>query len=275
MFDPDLEWERDGQYFHYLTKWALALDRMTERTGSATFHLWARELLDVAHRAFTHVDQDGFRMVWKMSIDLSRALVASMGQHDPLDGYVACVDLDATARRRTIPAVPSLDAAESAFERMIDANALVTSDPLGVGGLLIDAVRLVRIDPRGHLVAPVLRAALRGLQYVLKTHDFSSPADQRLAFRELGLAIGIAAIEGLDTSCPLQVSSQKLIAEIRRFVPLRAAVETFWSEPRHRASRTWQAHVNINDVMLATCLEPAGFLGEERMTPAGSIAKAG
>src|SRR5512146_3238058 len=24
--DPELEWERDGQYFHYLTKWMVALD---------------------------------------------------------------------------------------------------------------------------------------------------------------------------------------------------------------------------------------------------------
>jgi hypothetical protein len=28
---------------------------------------------------------------WKMSIDLSRALVPSMGQHDPLDGFVTYV----------------------------------------------------------------------------------------------------------------------------------------------------------------------------------------
>ena len=36
-------------------------------------------------------------MYWKMSIDLSRPLVASMGQHDPLDGFVTCAELDATA----------------------------------------------------------------------------------------------------------------------------------------------------------------------------------
>jgi hypothetical protein len=27
-------------------------------------------------------------MCWKMSIDLSRPLVPSMGQHDPHDGYI-------------------------------------------------------------------------------------------------------------------------------------------------------------------------------------------
>ncbi len=27
-------------------------------------------------------------MYWKMSIDLKRPLIPSMGQHDPLDGYI-------------------------------------------------------------------------------------------------------------------------------------------------------------------------------------------
>jgi hypothetical protein len=32
-----------------------------------------------------------------MSIDLSRPQVPSMGQHDPLDGYVTCAQLEAGA----------------------------------------------------------------------------------------------------------------------------------------------------------------------------------
>src|SRR5688572_8941428 len=51
--DERLEWERDGQYFHYLTKWMHALDQATRRTGEPKFNLWARELAVVAHRAFT------------------------------------------------------------------------------------------------------------------------------------------------------------------------------------------------------------------------------
>ena len=34
-----------------------------------------------------------------MSIDLTRALVPSMGQHDPLDEYISNLQLRATARR--------------------------------------------------------------------------------------------------------------------------------------------------------------------------------
>ena len=43
-FDQRLEWERDGQYFHYLTKWMHALDQLARTTGEAHLNAWAREL---------------------------------------------------------------------------------------------------------------------------------------------------------------------------------------------------------------------------------------
>src|SRR5512143_3895093 len=80
--DERLEWERDGQYFHYLTRWMHALDQVTRSTGQLLFHRWACELAHAAHRAFTYTAPYGAkRMYWKVSIDLSRPLVASMGQH--------------------------------------------------------------------------------------------------------------------------------------------------------------------------------------------------
>ena len=36
-------------------------------------------------------------MRWKVSVDLSRSLVSSMGQHDPLDGFVTCEKLSVTS----------------------------------------------------------------------------------------------------------------------------------------------------------------------------------
>ena len=92
-FDQRLEWDRDGQYFHYLTKWMHALDQTTRHTGDLTFNRWARELAARAHRAF--VDASRRRMAWKMSIALDRAQVASTGQHDPLDGLITCLQLRA------------------------------------------------------------------------------------------------------------------------------------------------------------------------------------
>src|SRR6185436_9067173 len=97
-FDDDLEWERDGQYFHYLTRWIHALSQTARATGSATFVAWGRELGKAAHDAFVSPAGGGRRrrLRWKMSIDLSRALVGSMGQHDPLDGYLTFMEVEAT-----------------------------------------------------------------------------------------------------------------------------------------------------------------------------------
>lgn len=91
--DEQLEWRRDGQYFHYLTKWMHALDQVSRWTGQSHFNTWARELAKVAHDAFAYTDRSGRRMVWKMSTDLSHPLVRSMGHHDPLDGFITCTQL--------------------------------------------------------------------------------------------------------------------------------------------------------------------------------------
>ena len=88
-YDPVLEWERDGQYYHYLTKWMLALCRVHQLTGDVKYLKWSIELAKVAHRAFVYTSNiDGRRHIcWKMSIDLTRPLVPQEGQHDALDGF--------------------------------------------------------------------------------------------------------------------------------------------------------------------------------------------
>ena len=134
-------------------------------------------------------------MYWKLSIDLSRPLVESMGQHDPLDGLVTCTQLEATVAG----AGPRLDDAIADFAAMVDPRGLATQDPLGLGGLLVDAYRLVQLEQHGAsgrgLVEPLLAAALVGLRHYVEQPDLRMPAGRRLAFRELGLAIGLAAIE--------------------------------------------------------------------------------
>ena len=219
--DERREWDRDGQYFHYLTRWMHALHQVSRATSEERFEQWARELAEAAERAFV---KDG-RMVWKMSVDLSRPLVASMGQHDPLDGYVSCLEIGAPA---------------AAYQRMLAGVELVTSDPLGIGGLLDDALRMERLklDPSG-----VLAAARDGLQHV----SLRDPPWQRLAFRELGLAIGLHAAERLA-----------IPGEIARFIPLAEEIEAFWL--RHAGDSGWSDHQDINDVMLATSFAPAGWL---------------
>ena len=257
--DEQLEWDRDGQYFHYLTMWIHALDQLARATGEARYHVWARELADVAHRRFTYGPLNRRRMHWKMSTDLSRPLVASMGHHDPLAGLVTCAQLEATsAAIGAAPHGPDLANAAAAFRAMLDLSSLATADPLGIGGLLVDACRLIQL--RSHralarrdedLVEVLLVAAEVGLAHYVGAPDLRLPADRRLAFREFGLAIGLAATLRAG-SAPAD--------RLARFSHLATQIESFWLRPEHRRTRSWGEHADINDVMLATALAPDGFV---------------
>ena len=87
--DSNTEWDKDGQYYHYLTKWTCALHQLSEYFDDSRYNSWATELLSVAADKFVYSSGVGQqRMYWKMRIDLSRPQVSSMGAHDPLDGYV-------------------------------------------------------------------------------------------------------------------------------------------------------------------------------------------
>jgi hypothetical protein len=261
--DPDLEWDRDGQYFHYLTKWMHALDQAARFTGWSTFNVWARELCETAHRAFVRSDGDERRMIWKASVDLGRPLVASMGQHDPLDAFVTCKQLDATAAAQRIASGPELDAIASDFERMIDERRLATTDPLGIGGLLVDACRLAQLDTRAELAGRLLAASLVGLRRWSNDPDLRAAAERRLAFRELGLSIGLAAaamIADGALASRLDDVGRGALEELAQYLPLRDEIESFWLQPHHRDTRAWAEHADIDEVMLATSLLPEGFL---------------
>lgn len=243
-FDERLEWERDGQYFHYLTKWMHALDQVARVTCEPRYNLWACELAEAAWRGFVHAGDGGRRLYWKMSIDLTRPLVFSMGQHDPLDGFLTALELEASAAGAGRPG-PDLSAAIADYAKMLDPSALATDDPLGLGGLFADAARAARLSARGALTRhPGLQAAIQeaaryGLARYLARRELHAPASHRLAFRELGLAIGLT-----DT----------------RYAAVGDGIRDFWLDPANRANRTWTEHADINEVMLATCLVPQGFL---------------
>jgi hypothetical protein len=269
LLNDRLEWERDGQYFHYLTKWMHALDQVTRATGQAAFNQWARELAETAHGAFTHASGAGLSMYWKMSIDLSRPLVPVMGHHDPLDGYVTCLQLRATASASFAPA---LEAEAARFRSMIDGRDLVTADPLGIGGLLADAYRLEQLMGQGasaddELLVRMLAAARSGLEHYVGQADLGQPAIHRLAFRELGLAIGLHAVLLMNRSAEDSVegfagapAARRQLDALMRYADLRSRIETFWLEREHQDAPTWTEHHDINAVMLATSLVPEGFL---------------
>ena len=272
-FDERLEWERDGQYFHYATKWMHALDQTARWTNEARYNTWARELAEVSHRTFTYSDGGRRRMVWKMSTDLSRPLVSSMGHHDPLDGFITCVELRTTASSlSTLAAGPSLEDAVADFAAIMDGQDFTTADPLGLGGLLMDAVRVAQLMALGafaenDLLHRLLVAAVRGLSHYASHSDLRAPASRRLAFRELGLAIGLSALEWIEieptatgAGATRDAELRELIATLAGYATLRSEIQAFWLDPVHRSSPSWSDHLDINEVMLATSLLPSSIV---------------
>jgi hypothetical protein len=272
-FDAEREWDRDGQYFHYLTKWMQALDQVTRVTGRPQFTRWARELAATACPAFCYLPAGGGlrRMYWKMSIDLRRPLVSSMGQHDPLDAYITCLQLRSTAAG--LPAAagePDLGEEVRQFRSMIENGDWVTDDPLGLGGLLVDAWRMEQLRRQGapvdeQLIETLLSSALAGLRDYAGHGEFQSPADYRLAFRELGLAIGLQAVADMWQAAggdPGRISPGVFarLQALMPYAPLGAEPVAYWRAPEHRRARSWAEHRDINEVMLATSLAPAGCL---------------
>lgn len=271
-FDERLEWDRDGQYYHYLTKWMHALRCVFRVTGDPVYWRWAVELAQAAHRSFVY---SRGRMYWKMSIDLSRPLVPSMGQHDPLDGLVTYSELQAAGEDLYIS--PSLDLSEEISEMagICRGITLPTSDPLGIGGLLFDGSRIAQLMMKGFLrdgglLETVLLSAKIGLQAYLRRGELSWPAERRLAFRELGLSIGLTAAEGLarwweeqpelfvqgGTQRDASIHPDALLGSL----PLREEIEAFWQDEANQQAHTWTDHQEINMVMLAASLSPGQFL---------------
>jgi hypothetical protein len=275
-YDEQLEWDRDGQYYHYLTKWMHALNRASRDTGDSTYNRWAIELAKTAHARFTSVPLSGGqkRMYWKMSVDLSYPLVASMGHHDPLDGFITYLQLQSTAEKDShTSALLDLSAEITDMTGMCEGKSWLTDDPLGIGELLSAAYKLAQlIIIEGFDQVPLLDILLDSSLISLQScgreeSPLKLPAHYRLAFRELGLSIGLHAIVKLpdlikQTPHDFKMK-QRLHSRIERLIqytPLGEAIERFWLEPANRQASTWREHRDINLVMLATSLAPEGVL---------------
>ncbi|HVO78270.1 MAG TPA: hypothetical protein VMS79_05320, partial [Methanomassiliicoccales archaeon] len=273
--DEEAEWEQDGQYYHYLTKWMHALARVGRVTGDAKYAVLAGELAKRAHSAFAYtVPSTGERRLrWKMSIDLSRPLVASMGQHDALDGFLTYLEVQSTV----VEMAKGLEAPDLRPEIQDIAGIcrrthMLTDDPLGIGGLLSDSSRACQLIAKGayanpQLVEKVLEAASSGIGYFNESGTLGLPAEHRLAFRELGLAIGIQGVLQLPNIVSRErvkfANARKidsLLASMKRHSHLADEIQRFWMDEHHREAPIWQEHKDINTVMLATCLRPDSFL---------------
>ena len=174
--------ERDGQYYHYLAMWLVALARLGEHDPA-----WRARGVAIArdiHRPFV---LPGRGVIWKMTEDLSTPYPGfGLGAMDAFDGYVAYRLLDAEA---LAPEIAELKA-------LIDAQypTLAIDQDLGLGMMLwlthafpdepwaevqrrrsIEALDRLWTDPPGYFA----RA--------------SYAPDVRIAFANYGVSLGLQA----------------------------------------------------------------------------------
>jgi hypothetical protein len=212
-------------------------------------------------------------MYWKMSIDLSRPLVPSMGQHDPLDGFVTYNELQATAEKGAEESMgKDLRTEILDMANICEGKSWATDDPLGIGGLLFDAYRVSQMTVSGSLeqtslLETLLESALIGLDSFVKENSLKLAAGYRLAFRELGLSIGLQVVEKIRKRIEQESgllrkkdSLHSAVKSLGGHAGLRETIEKFWLERTNREADSWIAHRDINTVMLATSLAPSGFL---------------
>jgi len=138
--------------------------------------------------------------------------------------------------------------------------------------MILDACRIAQLIAKGQIRDPslletVVHAAPMGIESFKISGSLEYPAEYRLAFRELGLSIGLSAVERMlaiieeNPNVFCQMSSLPQIVEgLREYMPLGETIEMFWMDNKNRQASTWIEHREINMVMLATSLAPNRFL---------------
>lgn len=273
-YNDDKEWDKDGQYFHYLTKWMQALCLACFMTNDNKFSKMAFELAKGVHDRFIYKSRSSGvkQMYWKMSIDLSRPLVPSMGHHDPLDGFLTYYVI-----QQFIPKDSdlSLEIEMMDLYEILESQDFSTNDSLGLGGLLCDIFRTYQLCQTLHdnqLLQKLLLKLIRDTLTGLKSYDskkLTVPAGYRLAFREFGLSIGLQAVKQIrvamnactgDSTVKLSSLIANDIDQILEYYHLVNVIHEFWGKESNRSQRTWKDHLDINMVMYATSLLPDGFI---------------
>lgn len=259
-FDERLEWERDGQYFHYITRWINALLSAGNEDSNENYSKWAAELMEAARN---FMDPSGGRMYWKMSTDLSRPLIERMGAHDPLEGLLTTYKL----LDRFPGKLPEYSFLVNGFEKLCKNENWETDDSLGIGGLLLDAMHLNFLkehSPESISTEELMSQALVSLD----NYDLSSLNDgpnSRLGFRECGMSLGIQVMKGVYEKYHYPEISR---SRLQNYITIAEQIENFWLQSSNRESSTWISHKDINEVSLASSLlgdlQPKVFLSLER-----------
>ncbi len=253
-YNPSIEWERDGQYFHYLTRWFHALILAYKETDDKKYAYYAAELIQAGEK-FVRKRQDGLSMCWKMNIDLSEVVVDNMGAHDPLEGLIC-----ASYASNILPEKRNeLENFINIMNYFCKGMNWFSSDPLGIGGLLLNTRRAADLQqlnenlPKNVQAETLYSESLKSLLvYKEETNHIMQPIGLRLAFRECGLTLGINVV------CAMKDKFSKFpevdIQKLEKFEPMVKNIENFWLKPKNQQADNWLNHYDINSVSLASSI---------------------
>ena len=274
-FDERLEWDRDGQYFHYLTKWMHALSQTAVIVNEPKYAQWAGELAFTAFERFGCLSAASGGLIgiyWKMSTDLSRPLVAALALHDLVDGLITLREVGKAMETEFVADGMNNAATIKSLSPLCRRKDWTTDDPLGLGGLLFDVYRLCLLfHPSSHADVELLEALLdgcsNGLGRFVRARSLAEAASNRLAFRELGLAIGLKALPAIahkitehNSQFQNKDSLLQMINLLQQYVSMSDEIVAAWLPYAEQQDRSWRMHQDINEVMLSTALIPNTFL---------------
>lgn len=251
-YDSQQEWDRDGQYYHYHTRWITALLTAASHFDECDYFNWAAELSLVGGR-FIEETKSGLRMYWKMSVDLSRPLVPMMGAHDPLEGLLCALQ----AREvRAEEYEPEFERYINQLKQLCARSRWATDDELGLGALALNVVRAAQLQTQTELPDSIhprtlLEDVEKGLVSVTRNFHRNESANYRLAFRECGLSLGLRCLEG-NLSFLKQHNLKPDVDD--RVWQLADDIESFWLDEKNQQAATFQDHLDINEVSLASSL---------------------
>lgn len=98
------------------------------------------------------------------------------------------------------------------------------------------------------LLLQLYGASVQGLQWITNSGQLQSAAQERIGFRELGLAIGLNAIERLVEN--------GLAQKLKPFLAMTDDIISFWQNPVNQERASWVKNLDLSEVMLATSLDP-------------------
>jgi hypothetical protein len=182
---------------------------------------------------------------------------------------------EAIAKMQDHPEVDDLSQAIETLSALCQRRDWTTDDPLGLGGLLFDACRLCQLLRDENLreillLEQVMQACRNGLTAFLASRYLDRPTPHRLAFRELGLAIGLRALPIVADTIKRDSSRFASRPLLRRIIELLLPYESlsvtlseFGCRMHNTRTRVGKLTKTLNEVMLATALIPNMVLSVE------------